>query len=95
MAVGKSSIQRAVNAGTTGKSMGTKRTAAKAATTKATAVKKTNVKTTAAKDVVVSEAVLTPMNSEEIQVKFMKATTAQPKTGASVRITEELPTHLL
>ncbi len=95
MAVGKASIQRAVNAGTTGKTAGTKKTAAKAAPTKTAAVKKTTAKAAAAKSTVVSEAVLTPMNSEEIQVKFMQATTVQPKPGAPVRLTEELPTHLL
>lgn len=66
--------------------------AASAETKKTSAAKKTG---NTAKNV--KSSVLTPMNSEELQVVFLKekASADGGKTNRPIRITEELPDYLL
>lgn len=90
MPVGKASIMRAASAGSKG--------TAENKTGKA-AVKKSTVsggkKTAPAAESVVKQSVLTPMNAEEIQVKFLSGKKPEQEPGRPVRIMEELPDYLL
>lgn len=44
---------------------------------------------------VAAESVISPMNAEEIQVKFLSGKNADNKPGEPVRITEDMPDYLL
>ena len=44
---------------------------------------------------VAAESVISPMNAEEIQVKFLSGKNADKKPGEPVRITEDMPYYLL
>ena len=44
---------------------------------------------------VAAESVISPMNAEEIQVKFLSGKNADKKPGEPVRITEDMPDYLL
>ncbi len=68
---------------------------AASAETKKTASKTTKTKTTPSKEVKTS--VLTPMNSEELQVVFLKDKTSgeAEKANRPIRITDDLPDYLL
>lgn len=44
---------------------------------------------------VTAESVISPMNAEEIQVKFLSGEKEDKKPGEPVRITEEMPDYLL
>lgn len=78
MSVGKESIKRAASTSTGAKKTTTRRT------TKAAKPAEAEVVT----------SVLTPMNAEEIQTKFLsEAPAADP--NRPVRITEPMPVHLL
>ena len=44
---------------------------------------------------VAAESVISPMNAEEIQVKFLSGKNSDKKPGEPVRITEDMPDYLL
>ena len=80
MSVGKESIKRAASTSTGTKKTTTRKTTAKAAAKPAEAEVKTSV--------------LTPMDAEEIQAKFLSEAPAEDP-NRPVRITEPMPVHLL
>ena len=43
----------------------------------------------------VKKAILTPMNPEEIQVKFLSEKSPEEKSNRPVRLTEDMPDYLL
>ena len=82
MSVGKESIQRAA---------AKKTVAAKAATTASKTTGKTAAKAAPEK---VTQSVVTPMDSQEIQVKFLSGN-KPAEEGKPVKIAEDLPVYLL
>lgn len=44
---------------------------------------------------VAAESVISPMNTEEIQLKFLSGKKTDKKPGEPVRITEDMPDYLL
>ena len=66
-------------------SAGTKKTAAKTVKAVAAEAQTTEVK----------QSVLTPMDCEEIQVKFLSGKTSAENQNRPVRLTEEMPDYLL
>lgn len=44
---------------------------------------------------VAAESVISPMNAEEIQLKFLSGKKTDKKPGEPVRITEDMPDYLL
>lgn len=88
MSVGKASIKRAASAGT-------KKTAEKA-TEKAAAPKAAKkTRTAKAEETVVQTSVLTPMDAEEIQVKFLSKEPLAEEANRPVRVMDPMPTYLL
>ena len=89
MSVGKASIKRAASAGT-------RKTAAKAAANpqiEAGAAVSALQAEPAVSDV--KQSVLTPMNCEEIQAKFLSGKSEEEDENRPVRLTEDMPVHLL
>ena len=66
-------------------SAGTKKTAAKAVTSTVIGNPSEEVK----------KAILTPMNPEEIQVKFLSKKSPEEKSNRPVRLTEDMTDYLL
>lgn len=83
MSVGKASIQRAA----------AKKTTAAKATTK-TADKATGKAAAKAAPEKVTQSVVTPMDSQEIQLKFLSGS-KPAEEGKPVKIAEDLPVYLL
>lgn len=84
MSVGKASIRRAASAGV-------RKTAAKA---EVKAAEESVVEEIPKKEVV--QSVISPMNAEEIQVKFLSSKEMEvPDKNRPVRITEAMPSYLL
>lgn len=83
MSVGKASIKRAASAGT-------RKTAAEASKSPAKSAAK--AETSAAE---VKTSVLTPMDCEEIQVKFLSGKSVSENPNRPVRLTEDMPDFLL
>lgn len=93
MSVGKASIQRAASAGTR---KTTAKTTTKGTTVKASAKPKAVTASQVTADTTeVKQSVLTPMNCEEIQVKFLSGSPKPEDENRPVRLTEDMPVHLL
>ena len=90
MSVGKASIKRAASAGT-------RKTAAKAAANTQMEAGAAAVSGLQAEPAVidVKQSVLTPMNCEEIQAKFLSGKSEAEDENRPVRLTEDMPVHLL
>ena len=92
MSVGKASIQRAA-AKNTAEAKATK-TANKTAAGKTTAGKTTGRAAAKAAPKEVTQSVVTPMDSQEIQLKFLSGN-RPAEEGKPVKIAEDLPVYLL
>lgn len=96
MSVGKASIQRAA-AKNTAEAKTTKaatKTANKTAAGKTTAGKTTGRAAAKAAPKEVTQSVVTPMDSQEIQLKFLSGN-RPAEEGKPVKIAEDLPVYLL
>lgn len=67
--------------------------AASAGTRKTAGASKTTKSAAAAKDI--KQSVLTPMNADEIQAKFLSGKNAPENPNRPVRLTEDMPDYLL
>ena len=102
MSVGKESIKRAASTSTattaaTAATTTKKTTAKKTTTTKKAAVKPAAAKPAEVVEPVVEEvktSVLTPMDADEVQAKFLSEAPVNDKYRP-VRVTEAMPVHLL